>query len=75
MLKSNKVRLSLELDPEFVYLRRYEFSVTKLLERYPDGVPDHIIAAGLLLAEDDVERIYQDAVDKLRQHMKIEASG
>lgn len=62
----------IEFDPEYVYLRRYDFSVTKLLERYPDGVPDHIIAQALLCTEDDVQRIYEGAVEKLRKHLKVE---
>lgn len=65
----------IELDPEYVYLRRYDFSVTKLLERYPDGAPDHIIAQALLTTEDEVQRIYEGAVAKLREHLKVDASG
>jgi hypothetical protein len=62
----------IEFDPEYVYLRRYDFSVSKVLERYPDGAPDHIIAQALLCTEDDVQRIYQSAVTKLRDHLKVD---
>lgn len=65
----------IEFDPDYVYLRRYDFSLAKLMERYPDGVPSHIIATALILTEDGVERIYQDAVLKLRQILKVDAAG
>jgi hypothetical protein len=62
----------IEFDPEYVHLRRYDFSVEKTCERYPDGVPDHIIAQGLLITVEDVEVIYQQAVTKLRELMGVQ---
>lgn len=65
------VRESIEFDPDYVYLKRFSFSVEKLLKRYPDGVPDHLIAQGLLLSEEEVEGLYESAVEKLRQIMGV----
>lgn len=53
-------------DPDFVYLKRYEYSMAKLMERYPDGAPDHTIAKALMITVEDVERVYQDIVLRLR---------
>lgn len=59
-------------EPDYVYLKRYGFSIAKLLLRYENGVPDHIIATGLLTTPEDVERIYNESVLKLRALMKVE---
>lgn len=59
-------------DPDFVAIKRYDYSLAKLLERFPDGAPDRTIAQALLIAEDDVERLYADIVARLRERMKVE---
>lgn len=61
-----------ENDHDFIYLKRFQYSLTKLLERYPDGVPDRIIANGLMLTEDDVHELYERTVKKLRGLMGVE---
>ncbi len=54
-------------DPDFVLLKRFDYSIVKLLARYPDGVPnDKIIAQALLITEEDVENLYGTIVEKLR---------
>lgn len=59
-------------DPDFVYSKKYGYSLTKLLERYPDGVPDKIIAQALLMTEDDVQELYDRVVKRLRELMAPE---
>lgn len=59
-------------DPDFVYLKRFDFSLNKLLQRYPDGCPDRIIANALMVPEAEVEELYQSAVAKLRLIMGVE---
>ncbi len=62
----------LEKDPDFIYSKRFDFSIEKMLERYPDGVSNKNIAQVLLITEEEVERIYQDSILKIRAAMKIE---
>lgn len=65
-----KSRVADELD--FVYLKRFDFSLANLVERHPTGVPDRIIAAALMVTEDDVRDMYEEIVLKLRRTMKVE---
>lgn len=59
-------------EEDYVYSRRFEYSLTKLLERYPDGAPDSLIAAVLLIPETDIEPNYSIIVAKLREHMRVD---
>jgi len=56
----------LDTDPDFILLARFDNSLAKALERYPDGAPDHVIARALGVSEDELERRYQAIVAKLR---------
>jgi hypothetical protein len=71
-LKGSEAKLLVLSDSDFVYLKRFDFSVSKLVERHPSGVPDRVIAAGLMITEDDVRDLYEDIVLKLRRTMKVE---
>jgi hypothetical protein len=62
-----------ETDPDFIYLKRFDFSMKLLLERYPDGCPDKVIASALMLPEHEVEELYQKAIARLRIIMGVES--
>jgi len=66
-----EARRLITTDEDFVYSKRFGYSLKKLLERYPDGCPDRVIAAVLLITEDDVEAHYQRIVIKLRNAMGV----
>lgn len=53
-------------DPDYILTRRFENSVEKLVERYPDGAPDRVIAQALGVEEEEVEPMYQEIINKLR---------
>lgn len=61
----------LENDPDYIALKRFDYSLKKLLERYPEGAPDRIIANALLVPEEDVEEMYGLTVQKLRDMMGV----
>ncbi len=57
-------------DPDFVALKRFDYSLTKLLQRYPEGVPNNkLIAQALMITEDDVDKLYNDVVELLRARL------
>jgi len=62
-------RNMLETDPDYISSRRFNNSLAKLEERYPDGCPDHIIAAALVTTEDDLEIRYNRIIETLRRKM------
>lgn len=54
-------------DGDFIYCPRLGNSLSKLIERYPDGVDDDRIQKILLLSEKEVNEIYESAIRKLRE--------
>ena len=60
------VRELIEKDPEFIWSKRFNYSIEPLLVRYPGGCPDRIIAQVLLLEEKDVDRVYENILVKIR---------
>lgn len=62
----------LHKDTDFIYSKRFDFSIEKLLERYPDGAPIKVIAQVLLITEEEVERLTQEAILSLRKKMKVD---
>lgn len=71
-MKGTEARKLIASDPDFVYLKRANFSLKELVEKHPDGVPDRVIAAALMITEEDVEDMYQNIVLKLRKLMKVD---
>lgn len=57
--------------PDFVYLKRFGYSLEAVLERYPDGAPTRLIAQGLMLTEDDVVAVEARATERLRELMGV----
>jgi hypothetical protein len=53
-------------DPDYILVKRFNYSLVKLLERYPDGAPPNVVAAALGMTEDEVEKRYQAIVKSLR---------
>jgi hypothetical protein len=62
-------RHMLHNDPDFILLKRFDFSLTKALARYPDGMKDELIAAALGISEKAVSQRYDDIVAKLREEL------
>lgn len=58
-------------DPDYVAIKRFSYSLEALLQRYPDGCPDHVVAAALIMNEGDVPAMYDRIVARLRQLMGV----
>lgn len=59
----------LENHEDFIACKRFGFSLANLLERHPEGAPDSLIAAALLISEDEIEPLYNEIVEKLRREI------
>jgi len=70
-----ETRRKIAEDPDFVNVKRFDNSLKKMLERYPDGAPPKAIAQALLMTEEEVEELYQQVVLKLRAALKVEVDG
>lgn len=71
MTKYQKHILELTTDPDFIISKRFENSLTKLLESRPDGCSDRFIAGCLGITEEQVIEMYQNIVFKLRDRMGV----
>ena len=59
-------------DEDFIDCPKMKNSVNKLIEKYPDGVDDEYIAKVLNLdSTEQVEEIYQSAIQKYRKALKV----
>ncbi len=75
-MMSDEMRRKLESDPDFIALKRYNYSLLQLEERYPDGsCPDHVIGAALGHDELWVQKRYAAIVKKLQRLMKVERAS
>lgn len=78
-MNSAEAKAKLASDPDFVAIKRFDYSLKKLLERYPiekypEGVPVRVMAQALLLTEDEVEDEYERAILKMRMLMNVDLS-
>ena len=77
-LTQEEIQQKLQNDPDFIFSSKYNNSIEQIiekhpLEKYPNRVPDKIIAKVLVLeSPEEVESIYQGIVRKLRKKMSLE---
>jgi hypothetical protein len=69
-MNSEEVRLLIENDPDWIAIKRFDFSLRRLLERYPEGVPSRIICQALCMDEAQVETLYQSVLQKLKAKLE-----
>lgn len=58
-------------DEDFIDYPKFKNSLSKLIEKYPDGVDTETIAKVLNMTEDEVETIYQNAILKLKNSLGV----
>lgn len=67
-----EARKKLAEDPDFVNLKRFDFSLKSTLEKLPDGCTDRQIAQALMIPEDRVRSMYARIVEKIRGVLGVE---
>lgn len=71
-MEDDTKKMKLTTDPDYIAIKRFDYSLTKLRERYPEEVPDSIIAQALMIEEKDVARVYAEIVGKIRAFLRAE---
>lgn len=71
MPQTAEARTRLLNDEEYVYSKRFEYSTVKVEDRYPEGAPHRLIAAILLITEEEVQEHYDRIVGLLRARMGV----
>lgn len=54
-------------DPDFVLTRRFGYSMTALLEKYPDGVPKRLVSQALGIPEGELAIRFDAVVQELKR--------
>lgn len=70
--KMDKDEIQKRIIEEEDYIRspKNSNSITKFLMKNPDGVEDSVIARLLVMSEESVKKIYEEAVKILRKNME-----
>jgi hypothetical protein len=65
----NFLKEKIENDSDFINLKRFDFSLKKLLERHPNGVSDRLISQALSIGEAEITQRYQQILLKLKKQL------
>lgn len=71
-MRSSKMKVLIETDEDFIASKRFDFSLKKLLERYPEGAPDKVIAQALLVTEEELAELEKSVIEKLRAGLQVQ---
>lgn len=71
VLTHDEKMVKMNTEPDFIYMNRYGNSINKLLQRYPEGCPDHIIAASFEINEVELEKRFQQIISTLQIRMGV----
>lgn len=69
--KVDEARSRVLSEYDFVKAKRMDNSLAVVEEKYPEGAPDHVIAALLAITVEEVEVEDRAITDKLRRLMKV----
>jgi hypothetical protein len=58
-------------EEDFVFAPRYQNSLKALVEKYPDGVPDKIVAQALQIDVEEVPEAFARTVAKIKKQIRF----
>jgi hypothetical protein len=56
-------------DEDYIRCPKFSNSITKFVAKNPEGVEDNVIGRLLVIPEEKVEEIYQEAIEILKKDM------
>ncbi len=65
-----RVQEKLNTDPDYIYSKKFSNSLTAIIEKYPDGVPDTIIAKVLKIKPTQFNIVFDRILEKLKENLK-----
>ena len=71
-MKFQTTKEKIEQDPDYVNLKKFEFSLKRMLEKYPTGAPDRVISQALQIPEAEINQRFQSILDKLKEKLSHE---
>lgn len=72
MKDKKTIKEKISKDEDFIYCPRLNNSLESLMDKNPDGVDDERIKRVLLIGDEELEDIYESALDKLRDALGVE---
>lgn len=66
-----KVKKKIEDEPDFIYCPRLGNSLEKFANMYPEGVDNEKIAKVLLMEQEEVDALFESAINKIRKNLKL----
>lgn len=70
-LDTNDPKWRLENEEDYIFSKRFDYSVKTLLDRYEDGASNRVISSCLMMTEAAFEEYYEGIVCKLRKFMGV----
>jgi DNA-directed RNA polymerase specialized sigma subunit len=64
-------KLKLLEEEDYIDCPKFNNSIRDLINQNPDGVNDELIAKVLNISVEDVEKIYQSAIKKLKNSIEL----
>jgi hypothetical protein len=58
-------------DPDWIFSKKNDNSLQKIINKYPDGCPDRIISSVLRMSVEELNLKYQNIVLKLRTTLGV----
>ena len=68
---SEEKKTKLFNDEDYIDYPKFKNSVKKLIEKYPDGVDNEVIAKVLMMTEAEVHKTYLIAIEKLQKSLGV----
>lgn len=65
-LTKEQILSSIKTDPDFIRSAEFKNSLNELMERYPEGVSDSVIARVLMVNKEKVQEIYEASLKVLK---------
>ena len=60
----------IQLEDDYIRCKKFSNSLTKFLTKFSEGTEDAAIARVLMIPEEEVQAIYNEAVRKIREEIK-----
>ncbi len=69
-MTKDELRVQILENPDFINAPRFENSIKRAISNKPDGFTDKQIAQMLMVDEEEVEKLYQSAIMKIKASLK-----
>lgn len=68
---AQKIKKRIEEEEDFIYCPRLKNSLNALVQKNPMGIDNERIAKVMLITEEEVEELYNSAVEKIKRGLSL----